>query len=239
MRRIRLLGLALLTFMALGVIGASVASAEELGNPEILPVPTVGEPLNITSIEGKEPFLETTKGSKISCKEVKGSGSFTSRRLGVGTLHFTGKCESKGIECLSEGDVAGTILLPTVDWHLVDLLENNVLTLGLEILPLPQPFLILCGVLHISVTGSALGLVLLKDLQKSKHFEVHFDRELLNKAPVPGEQFEKECILDKEFCEPGGKPKKFLLEANFGKSELAAEVALVLILTEKEFEVHF
>jgi hypothetical protein len=234
MRKAVLLSLALLTFMALGVIGASVASAEELGNPEILPVPTVGEPLNITGIEGKEPAFETTKASKIKCGEVKGSGSFTSRRLGVGTLHFTGKCESKGIECLSEGDAAGTYLMPKVDWHLVDLLENNALTLGLEILPLPQPFLILCGVLHLSLTGSALGLVLVKDLQKTKHFEVHFGQT------TAGEQIEQECILDKEFCEPGGKPKKFLLELNFGKGfELATLSVLVLALTEKEAEVHF
>jgi hypothetical protein len=240
MRRISLMGLALMAIFAFSAVGASVASAEETGNPEILPVPTAGTPLPIaiTPNTGSKPLLETTAGAKIECNEVKGEGAFTSRRLGTALLNFTGECKVETTKCKAEGDVNGTLLLKG-DIHLVDVLETfegktEQLRLALEVLPLAVPYVITCGLIKIEVKGSALGLVLVNNLEKTKHVDVHFDQVSL------GEQFEKECILDKEFCEEKGVKKKFTLEANLGKGfELAAEVVLVLVLTPNTIEFHF
>jgi hypothetical protein len=90
MRTIRLVGLALAATVALGV-GASVASAEEGGNPQILPMPTAAEPLTFT-VSGGKALLETTAKARIECEEVTGAASFTSQRLGTLKLSFQKNC---------------------------------------------------------------------------------------------------------------------------------------------------
>jgi hypothetical protein len=232
MRHIRLLGLALTAIFALGVVGASSAIAE---NPEILPVPTPTTPLAFTidPVATSKPTLETSAGAKIVCNEAKGSGEFTSARLGTGTINLTGECNFGGTKCKAEGDTNGTLLMK-VDVHLVDVLPlANELRLGIVLQPLPQPFVLTCGLGKIELLGSAIGVVLVKDLQKTKDGEVHFEG-------TKGMQSLTECDLDKAFCETGGMKNKILLESEAGKGrELAAWLMLVIILTAKEVEIHF
>jgi hypothetical protein len=237
MRQIRQLGLALIVVAATGVVAASAAWAEETGNPEILPIPTAVSPLSFTvsSVAGSEPLLVSTANLKLLCEEVKGEGSFTSRRLGTALLNFGKNCLEAGVKCKAEADVTGTILMKA-DVHFVDVLPVvDELRLGLKVAPTTMPFVITCGVVKLEVRGSTIGLTLVgKSLEKTKHFEVHFTQSSL------GEQTLKTCDLDKEICEPEGKGKSFLTEESGGKGlELAAWVLLVLILTATEIEPHY
>jgi hypothetical protein len=236
MRQIRQLGLALIVVSVIGVVAVSAASAEETGNPEILPIPTAVSPLAfaISSVAGSEPLLVSTADLKILCEEVKGEGSFTSRRLGTAVLNFGKNCLDNGTKCKAEADVNGTILMKA-NVHFVDVLPVvDELRLGLKVAPTTTPFVITCGLVKIEVIGSAIGLVSGKSLEKSKHFEVQFAQSSL------GEQALKTCDLDKEVCEAEGKSKLFLTEENSGKGfELAAWVLVVLILFPANIELHF
>lgn len=237
MRRIRLLGLALTAIFALGVVGASSAMAEEAGNPQILPAPTAAEPLTFT-VTGTNPFLETSAKGEIKCEKVEGllaTSSFTSRRLGTVDLHFGTNCLlNKTTKCKAEGDVNGTILLKA-DIHLVDVLPvSGELRLGLEILPLEVPYKITCGIGKVEVTGSAIGLATAKTGVELEETEVKFEQS------TAGMQTLTKCDLTKEFCEPGGVAKNFLLEAEAGKGkELAAEVATVKVHFDKKITLDF
>jgi hypothetical protein len=228
MKRFRLLGVALLAFMALGVVGASVAAAE---NPEILPTPTTAAPLKFTSVsdEGSAPVLQATKeAGKIKCKDLTNKGEFTSARLGKITIDFLGECESNKAKCKTEGDTTGTILV-SGDIHLVDIEKGTELRLGV-VVTLEKALVITCGVVKDEVKGAVIGLVLeVTSLVKTKHITADFNQ-------TAGEQELKECKLDKAFCEG----KKFLLESNFGEGfELSGQEVKDLITFEKEAEVHF
>jgi hypothetical protein len=236
MQRFRLLGIALMAIFAISAIASATAAAE---NPEILPAPTAKSPLKFTS-EGldakKEYILETTKKLTIICKTVTNKGEFTSQDSGTVTIDFEG-CTAKGVKCLAEGDVNGTILV-FGDINLVDLKKAGLAlkeSLGFEILPLnpskENKLLITCGILKTEVVGSVLGREdKLKELGKTKTGELLFDQK-------EGEQEFTECELLLAFC---GK-KVFRLESNLGGGfELAGELALnVDLLFEKEFEVHY
>jgi hypothetical protein len=230
MKRFRLLGVALLAFMALGVAGASVASAE---NPEILPLPTTAAPLKFTSIsaKGSEPVLESAGGVTIKCKKLTNKGEFTSARLGLVTLDFEGECESKGAKCKAEGDASGTILLSKADIHLVAFKISTVLRLGVAVTVPPATNLVItCGVIKTEVKGTAIGLAsgITKDT-KTKTVTAEFKQ-------TKGAQEQKTCELDEAFC----KGKTYNLESTLGGSfEQSGEAVIDEITFEKEAEVHF
>lgn len=239
MKRIKLMGLALIAVFLLGALGASSAMAEEGGNPEILPLPTPTAPLTFTSETDGPPRLVTTAGTEIQCKEATNEGEFTSKRLG--TLHIDFKeCKEVKTEvsCTSTNDKTGEILTEG-KIHLVDILPTGTLDLGLWFEPLAiggGDLKFKCGIIGVEILGSLIGEVdnehgeLLKDLEKGKHFIV------LWKEEKQGEQLIKTCMLDEEFC----KGKTFELKSTFGKGEeLAAEIADALVLFLKEIEIHF
>jgi hypothetical protein len=224
MRKSRLLGLALMAFLALSVIGAATAAAEF---PEILPLPTPAAPLKFTS-KGGVATLTTTKGLTITCEDLTNKGEFTSARLGVVTIDFLGACSSEGIKCKTAGDETGTILTPAADIHLVDAKKGT--ELRLDTVVTPKPFTISCGVVKSEIRGAAIGLgEKVTSLVKTSTLTANF-------VQAKGEQEIKECELDKAFCEG----KKFGLEANFGAGfELAGENVSDAITLEKEAEFHF
>lgn len=111
MKRIRLLGFALMAVFALGVIAAASASAAE--PTKVLPEPTAKEPLTFTAKGGKGTLL-TVGGNEVKCEQAKGSGEFASPNLGKGTVLFE-KCKAKvpiigTAPCTGEGDNKETIL---------------------------------------------------------------------------------------------------------------------------------
>jgi hypothetical protein len=124
MVRLRLIGLALLTPLALGALAASITSAEE----GISPSSVTG------SGEGGEATLETTNKEKLTFASVPFLlVTFTTSQKGTATLHFTG-CLLEGIfPCNSLGDASGVVLIKINT--LVCLVEPKNLVFGLLIQP--------------------------------------------------------------------------------------------------------
>jgi len=239
MKRIKLLGLALIALIALGAFASAGAFAE---NPEILPVPTEAKPANFTSEAGRTD-LHSTKDVLVICLKATNTGSFTTQDSGLVLIDFT-ECKSEGANCNSPGQAAGVILTLGLI-QLVDVLPTGTLDLGVVIEPKEEgvekhakDLTFKCGgILSAVILGSVIGVVdnsagaLLKDLEKFKEVKV-----LWAEGASLGEQAIKECDLLKTFCAKG----PFELKAEFGKGEeLAAEIAKGTLKFEKEWEVHF
>jgi hypothetical protein len=230
MRRVRLLGLALLAVFALGVVAAATASATEAG---ILPLGAsfVQAPI----LKGTGGIITFTIGSsKLACQKSKveatlGAAGETHINLGVGTLDIeeckVTKGESK-TACNSPGDAAETVLLK-VDIHLL-----NVLTAGKELEPgigikLLENLKLTCGLLKVELKGTMIGLVLdpegklIKDTEK---IELHFFSE--------GEKCDTEPAADFKLC-LAWQLDTFLekLGASF---EVATVVTLIPLATTNE-----
>jgi hypothetical protein len=230
MKRVRLLGLALLAIFALGVIAAATASATEAG---ILPLGASFVQAPILKGTGGEGVL-LSGTTKIKCVKLKaeatlGAAGATHINLGVGTLDFEGCKVVKGaseIACKSEGDETEIILLK-VDVHLL-----NVLTASKELEPgvgvkLLENLKLLCGILKIEIKGTAIGLVLdpegklIKDTEK---IELHFVHE--------GEKCDTEPAADFKLCLAW---QLDTLLAKIGTNfELAGEEILVPLATTNE-----
>lgn len=153
MRQLKILGLALMAVLALGVAISATASAEELG---ILPEGTAAEPLVVNGTAG-EGVLETLGGSTVTCTSAELLTSWTSHTLGLFHLHFKG-CKSAAGSCSTAGDAKGVILvLGTI--HLV--FDKITEGLGAGILLLLEEVHLTCGELIkvlILVRGSILCL---------------------------------------------------------------------------------
>jgi hypothetical protein len=237
MKRLRIVGLALLAIFALGAIASSSAMA----NPELLPLPTEKEPLTFSAESKELSELQANKGlNNIDCKTLKATGSFTSVDLGKGTLDF-GECtaNAKAVKCWSLGDEKskspdGTeksvILVDNADLHLVDILPAGKLELGLAVILLSELHIECQGGLLILVSGTVIGVVEgVTTLVKTKTMKLNF-------AAKEGVQNVRECMTLETFC----KGKKFELLANFGGGPLpAAEIAKATVTLGKETEVHF
>jgi hypothetical protein len=240
MKRIRLMGLALIAIFALAALASASAFAE---NPEILPVPSAGKPANFTSTAGVAK-LHSTLDNDIECQKAENKGLFTSQDLGTVQITFK-ECKTligtTKASCNTKGQAKEEILIEG-ELDLVDVLPTGTLDLGIAIKPYkdgnPNEMVTLeCGLIKILILGTVIGVVdnaagaLLKDLEKFNEVKV-----LWKQNAELGEQEIKECDLLKLFCEK----KKFLLEADFGKGhELAAEIADATLLFEKTWEVHF
>lgn len=126
MKRLRIIGTALLALFALGAFAASMASAEE----GLLPNAT-------SSGEGGAGTLETTNKEKISCTKVsilEAKFLEKSDQHGTANLHFTG-CKAENIVAANSlGDASEVILSKVL--FLVCLVEPVKLVFGLLIQPL-------------------------------------------------------------------------------------------------------
>src|ERR1700759_4156275 len=107
MKRIRLLGLALIALIAWGAYASATAFAED---PTILPVPTAGEPASFTAEStGTLTFVGTKKGNEVQCPKFTAKGSFTTQDTGRVTLTFK-ECKGKGGANCQSGTEIGVIL---------------------------------------------------------------------------------------------------------------------------------
>jgi hypothetical protein len=241
MTRIRLAGPTLIAVLALGATVASSATAEESGNPTILPSMF---PITFTAknTAGSKPEVQTTGKNNIVCGTSIAKGEFVSQRLGKVKITFA-ECTANGNKC-SEIELEGKV-------HLVDVLPTATLDLGLWIelksVGEKEDVKVKCGLLTIVLLGAFIGVFdnikgeLLKDLEKGKEFIVLWKNEEVGGKPVIGEQQIKTCDLTKEFCFEKEVAKKFLLTAEFkkGTEELAALVMDFVITFTKEVEFHF
>jgi len=128
MRYIKMLGLTLVAVFALAsAVAATSAMALELPDLHILE----GEAYPATGlgvIKGaKVAELQATVGTVIEAEEVKVLMKLEAlSALGPIDFHFTGS-KSGGVPCNSVGDATGVILVPG-EYHVIDILVNNVLT---------------------------------------------------------------------------------------------------------------
>jgi hypothetical protein len=234
MKRISLMGLALIAIFALGGFASASALAE---NPEILPVPTAVAPLNYTAA-GTEAILQATKeANKVKCSSDTAKGSFTTQDSGRLTITFKG-CTAKGASCTSNG-VKGEIVTEGKG-ELVTVLPTATLDLGILIVPTEVGGAVLkfecAGVFDVEVLGSLIGVIDNANgelfLANTKATEV----KALWKSSALGEQEIKTCEQLVATC----KGQTFGLTSNFGKGEeLTAEIADATLTFETAAEVRF
>ena len=168
MKRIRLLGLALIAVFALGAFASASAFAEE---PELKfesgAVPTAGEPASFTAEGPTESLLESEEVSgkfiSVKCAKVKGKGAFTTQDKGTVEIDCEGFKNSEGQKCNSPGDAAGVILLKG-ETQLVDVLPSGTLDLGIWIEPKNAAgtgdLEFICGgVVTVKLLGSVIGVI--------------------------------------------------------------------------------
>jgi hypothetical protein len=185
------------------LIGSSTASAEEGGNPLILPEPTALSPLRFTS-KTLTKVVFTNGGLTIECKDGTSSGEFTSKRAGTVTISANTCISIAHTSCTSPGATKGTITFSGASIHLVAFKLSGTLRLG-AVIKLPGELLIGCETGSFLWGGSVMGL-----------YEVPL--EILVKTATlafntTGEAQElTECDLDKEYCFEGSTHKKFFLQ---------------------------
>jgi hypothetical protein len=168
MKRLKIIGLALLALFALGAVSASTASAVE----GFLP-------LNKKSIQvlKSKILLQTAGGAALHCLKLTGTGAFTNDHHGTGTLDLD-ECElfGTGFAVYSLGDKKTTvvkealILMPIL--FLVCLIDSAKLLFGILVEPTETVHLHVeaLGDL-VEVTGAIIGHIL---TTKGKLFVVDF-----------------------------------------------------------------
>jgi hypothetical protein len=164
MKRIRILGVALLALFALSAVMAVAASAEE----GFLPLKAKG-----ATVEGKVSTLNTAANLPIVCGKLDPSkGTFSSDKHATGTLQFL-ECTVAGLAANSVGDASKTILAPVE--FLVCLTNSAELKFGIAAevvgtLNLEVPSL---GA-KITVKGRVIGEATAKAGAKAKVFTVNY-----------------------------------------------------------------
>jgi hypothetical protein len=132
MKRIRLLGLALIAVFAFGALGASSALAE---GPTITPAGTEAEPVKFEAPSNGETALETEGKAKLNCLTALGKGSFTTANSGTVLSDFEGCLEPSTLaKCNSPNDNAG-VILALLNIKIVDVLPTGTLDLGVWLEP--------------------------------------------------------------------------------------------------------
>jgi hypothetical protein len=162
MRRLRIIGLALLALFALGAFAASVASAEEGVLPEAIAITGSGEGGTATLATTNK---ETVSCTKVAILEIK----FTTDQKGTATLHSTGCLAEGALPFNSLGDASG-VLLSKVSL-LVCLVEPKTLVFGLLIAAITLPE-------HIEVP-SVGQLILIKGAVIAKSDSANSGKEFL------------------------------------------------------------
>ena len=164
MRSIRLLGLAMLSVFAFGVVDAASASAAE-GPAGLLFLKGAEEVATISGSAGETQLKDALTARVIKCLKtgVLESKSGLGRHIDLFEevdLHFSG-CKEGKLGCITAGD-GKEIILVLVDAHFVALLEGTKLVPGIALLVLNAklenlPLLITCGVGPIEVKGAVYG----------------------------------------------------------------------------------
>jgi len=225
--RLKILGLALMSVLALSVIASATASA---ALPRVLN--EVGEEVapKFEGTSGATEFAKLNKKTFI-CAASTAEGQFEKGKpLGLFHIHFTGCTISSGA-CTGEGDGEKEILVLGT-FHIVydKLLSEG--SLGAAILFLIPRFHYTCTVTGLKILMLVQGevLCLLKSINTfAKHFEVVCEQK---EVGDPGEATywndEGKAINIKE---------GLLGEENTGKFEMSSESGAGLILTTENVEI--
>jgi hypothetical protein len=207
MRRLNLLGVALVAMLALS---AFVTTAAFAILPEHLPKGTW-----TGNNDGKGvPTLEASSGTKVECEKAKGSGADVTDTLGTFTIDFEG-CKTPNFfnaKCNTTGDGAG-IILSTGEYHFV---YDTLSPLGIAVLFLANETTFECSsFLKTKVKGHLVCLILEPLVSMVTHL-FHCEQE-------KGKQKETKYWNDE-----GKEVNKaeLLCSLNGGAFEVCAELAL-------------
>lgn len=164
MRRLKIVGAAIIAIIALSAVAAATASAAE---PELLPG-KAGEKYTASSGAGT---LSTVKEPSIECKSDTASGEIKGTKTASVTIDFTGCKALKLVGAHSLGDAEGTIL--TGGEESLCLIKAKEVGGVIKIAPL---HIEVAGKL-IEVTGSVIGEALPLEGKASKSGELALEEK--------------------------------------------------------------
>jgi hypothetical protein len=156
MRRLKVLGLALVSVLVVSVVTAAAASAESSPLPKIgTALPGESYPLLLAGHQSGVSELVNESGIVLKAAEFSillKAPKLTS--LGEATIDFYGIKNKEGETCNTPGDATGVVLIPNAEYHLVYSSLSPVASLELAGLVLFTKFTLTCGaVFEITVTG--------------------------------------------------------------------------------------
>jgi hypothetical protein len=156
MRRLKVLGLALMAVLVVGVMTAAAASAESSPLPDIhTALPGEKYPLLFSGHQTGTSELVNESGGVLKGTEFSillKALELTS--LGEATIDFYNVGNSGGEQCNTPGDAPGVVLIPNAEYHLVYTSLSPAAPLELAGLVLFTKFALTCGgVFEITVTG--------------------------------------------------------------------------------------
>lgn len=223
MQRLKILGVTLMTMLALSAVASATASASVTVLPENQEIKWTGE-------SGKG-TLEVLKSiSNTACQKAKWEGTIEKGKpLGLFHIDLEG-CKAAIAACTGLGE-AKEVLLALGTYHLVfDTLGAKLSEAGIGILLLFEPLHFECGGKLFIVEGQVLCLIK-EPNKKTKHFEIKCDRG--KESGDPGE------IL---YWNESGKEVKMgqeglLTKENEGAGTMSSELTTALILTTIEIEL--
>jgi hypothetical protein len=207
MKRVNLLGLALVAVFALMALAATSAFAL----PENLP--QVKKTWTGKNDGESKPELESLTGTKVRCEKSKGTGEDTSDTTGKFTIDFE-ECSTPSFfnaKCNTSGDATG-IILSTGTYHYV---YDTLSPLGVAVLFLPNETVFECSTfLKTKVKGSLVCLILEPTSSKLTH--------LFHCEQSKGEQLETTWWNDAGTAQTA----TLLCSLNGGEFEKCGELAL-------------
>jgi hypothetical protein len=253
MKRMRIMGLALVAVFAMTAIVASSASAagpsfgrcvaqaggKFLNNGCTKPSTPGKEKYEWTNVIPKPKFfsklkegiptLETVKGTKITCKTEEGPGEITSpKSVGGVVATFTG-CETSGLKCASAGQAEGVIVTSALEG-----------IIGVEKVGTKTPLNDkVASELHAPVGQKVAAFVcagLPVEVRGSVLHPVTVNKMLLTAT----EKFTASKGKQKPEHYAGGVPKEHILESNTngGPFEQAGQTITALVTFEEKVEIN-
>ncbi len=227
MKRIKVLGLALVALFAVSAMAAAQASA---ALPELVKEGKAGVELAKKTIKGsgKELVLETMNGSTVKCGEATSIGT------GAGVKEFTKtvvtftKCKASiGGECENAGAGTEKIVTNSLDGE-IGYISKTAKTVGVDLKPeVSGPFVTFtCASFATNeVTGSVIGEI--TPVNKSRTVAEGFTLTY-EKGASAGEQKIKNLE---------GKPEDVLSSKLFGKTEKANQQGKITLKFEETAEI--
>jgi hypothetical protein len=162
MRRLKVLGLAFMAVLAVGVMTAAAASAESSPLPDIhTALPGEKYPLLLAGHQVGKSELVNESGGVLKGKEFSILLSLLElSALGPAIIDFFGVENKEKELCNTAGDGAGVVLIPNAEFHLVYSSLSPLAPLELAALILFSKFTITCGaIFEITNTGPSTARV--------------------------------------------------------------------------------
>src|ERR1700720_4403261 len=153
MRKLRMLGVALLALFAVGAVAAATSSAVL---PVFLPLATSANPVKFIDKSGAGTF-RTAGGTVLTATSDESTGEYLSTALGEFDILFLG-VKSSGVACTGLPDTVSGSVLVKGTFHLVYLLALSAKHVGVAFLLNEVHFS--CSIVLVRLRGCMIGLIL-------------------------------------------------------------------------------